>query len=60
MHEAAERSPDIVLLDMKLPDLDGLAVLAGVRRAAPGAHARSAADVEALTPLEEDERATHF
>ena len=37
-HEAANARPDVVLLDMKLPDLDGLAVLAGVRRAAPDAH----------------------
>ena len=38
LREAATQRPDVVLLDMKLPDLDGLAVLAGVRRAAPQAH----------------------
>jgi DNA-binding NarL/FixJ family response regulator len=37
IREAAARTPEVVLLDMKLPDLDGLAVLEGIRRAAPAA-----------------------
>jgi DNA-binding NarL/FixJ family response regulator len=37
IREAATRTPEVVLLDMKLPDLDGLAVLEGIRRAAPSA-----------------------
>ncbi|MGH7389386.1 MAG: response regulator transcription factor [Candidatus Rokuibacteriota bacterium] len=37
LRAVAERPPDVVLLDMKLPDLDGLAALAGLRRAAPAA-----------------------
>jgi DNA-binding NarL/FixJ family response regulator len=37
IREAAARTPEVVLLDMKLPDLDGLAVLEGIRRAAPSA-----------------------
>lgn len=38
LRAVAEHGPDIVMLDMKLPDLDGLAVLRDIRRAAPHAH----------------------
>jgi DNA-binding NarL/FixJ family response regulator len=38
IRDAGATQPDVVLLDMKLPDLDGLAVLAGLRSAAPEAH----------------------
>jgi DNA-binding NtrC family response regulator len=36
LHRLAEREPDVVLLDLRLPDRDGLEVLAAVRAASPG------------------------
>jgi len=36
LERAAEREPDVVLLDLRLPDQDGLAVLEALRAASPG------------------------
>ncbi|MFI9010854.1 response regulator [Actinosynnema sp. NPDC053489] len=46
---AAAHRPDVVLLDIRMPRLDGLAALADLRRAAPGVA------VVVLTTFDEDE-----
>jgi two-component system, cell cycle response regulator DivK len=34
---ASSRRPDVILIDLQLPDMDGLATLAGIRAQAPSA-----------------------
>jgi len=36
LHRFAEREPEVVLLDLRLPDRDGLEVLASIREVSPG------------------------